>query len=171
MFEWHTNDIESLHTSRKNRLSWISFSLSYSAIMQNKRFFYLLLIAAANVLQGCSIFGNISGDEEQQNFAKYAEEVFRRQNNATSEVMTLSADDLDNKAQYETLLSVERNMQNACELLNDFAARDGNGENSNVFFKARVGNAVKDCDRATQKLENLLEELDLASRDVKSDAK
>lgn len=131
--------------------------------MAIKSFCYLLLIAAVNLFSGCMTLGKIPSDEEKKpkSFAAYAEEVFRRQNSATSQIMTLSPEDLDDPAQYEKLLAAEKDMQNACELLNDYAQRSEDGESTNILFRSRVGIAVKNCDHATQKLEALLEELDL----------
>jgi hypothetical protein len=139
--------------------------------MPTKRFLYLPLLAAANLLAGCMTLGDIPGGEDDpQSFAAYAEDVFRRQNNATSEVMTLSPDQVGDAAQYEALLSAEKNMQSACELLNDYAQRTQDGENTNLLFRSRVGIAVKNCDRATYKLETLLEDLDMAAVDAKHNA-
>lgn len=132
------------------------------AVMAIKSFRFLSLLAALHVFSGCASLGEIPSDEENAGgFAAYAENVFRRQNNATSMIMTLSPDELDDDAEYEVLLNAEKNMQNACELLNDYAWRSLEGESSNVIFRSRVGIAVKSCDLATHKLETLLDDFDL----------
>lgn len=137
--------------------------------MAIKSFRYLALIAAVKFLSGCVTLGKIPSDEEQkpQSFAAYAEEVFRRQNSATSRIMALSPEDLEDPAQYDELLDAEKNMQSACELLNDYAERSQEGESAGIIFRSRVGMAVKKCDHATQKIETLLEDLDLAENDQK----
>ncbi|MGR8933205.1 MAG: hypothetical protein ACU837_02305 [Gammaproteobacteria bacterium] len=127
-----------------------------------KGFRFLSLLALLLLFSGCVNLGEIPSDEEKKgSFAAYAEKVFRRQNNATSIVMTLSPDELDDATEYEALLNAEKNMQNACQLLNDYAQRSQEGENPDVLFRSRVGIAVKDCDHATQRLEILLDDFDL----------
>lgn len=136
--------------------------------MVTKSFRYLPLLAAVNFLSGCVNLGEIPSDEiKPQGFAAYAEEVFRRQNNATSQVMTLSPDDLDDPEQYDALLTAEKNMQSACELLNDYASHSQEGEKMTLLFRSRVGISVKKCDHATQKLETLLQDFDVAAVDSK----
>lgn len=137
--------------------------------MAIKSFRYLALIAVVILASGCTTLGKIPSDEEKKpkSFAAYAEEVFRRQNTATSQIMTLSPEDMDDPEQYEELLAAEKDMQSACELLNDYAQRSQDGESTSLFFRSRVGHAVKNCDQATQKLETLLEELDLSVLDQK----
>lgn len=136
--------------------------------MAIKSFRFLPLLVAVHLLSGCVNLGEIPSDEiKPQGFAAYAEGVFRRQNNATSAVMTLSPDELDDAAEYEALLSAEKNMQSACELLNDYARRSQEGESSNMIFRSRVGIAIKNCDRATHKLETLLEDFDLSAMEIK----
>jgi hypothetical protein len=139
--------------------------------MPIKRFRHLPLLAVINLFTGCATLGDIPAYEKKpQGFTAYAEDVFRRQNNATSLVMTLSPDEVDDAGGYEALLSAEKNMQGVCELLNDYARRTQDKKGSTLLLRSRVGFSVKNCDRATHKLETLLEEFDLAGMDIKRGA-
>ena len=105
-----------------------------------------------------------------QNFAAQAEAVFRRQNNATSRVMMLSLEEWVNPESAEALLSAEKSMQIACELLNQYAIQSQTESSSSLMLRARAGKSVTSCDHATQTLEKLLENLDLAATNAKPDS-
>jgi prolyl oligopeptidase PreP (S9A serine peptidase family) len=131
---------------------------------KNWFFYHLALITAALLLFGCANLSTTStSGNNTQSFSAYAENVFRRQNNVTSRVMTLSPEDFSNEAQYDALLDAEKNMHNACELLNNYAQRIQDGENVSVLYRSRVGIGIKECDRATLKLETLLQNVHLIS--------
>lgn len=116
-----------------------------------------LLSVAVGVLMGCATSGGkVGSDGNASAFARYAENVFRRQNNVTSEIMTLTADEFADPARYELLLKSEKNMHGACALLNDYAERVQEGKESGWYYRTQVAAAVKACDHATQQLESLL---------------
>ncbi|MEQ1635777.1 MAG: hypothetical protein ABL903_03735 [Methylococcales bacterium] len=113
----------------------------------------------------------VVNDQPPQSFSDYGESVFKRQNNATSRVMMLSLDEVEDKEAYEELLRTEKSMRNACEELNIYAEQSQNNGSSSLLLKARAGKSIKDCDQATQVLEGLLEDLDLAVFSPKSQLK
>ncbi|NOT85016.1 MAG: hypothetical protein HOP02_09650 [Methylococcaceae bacterium] len=115
------------------------------------------------LLSGCMLSAK-SADHNHppQSFANYAEEVFRRQNHATSQVMMLSVDELDDKDALEELLSAEKSMHNACEDLNAYAESQ-NDANTSLLLRARAAKSIEQCNLATKTLETLLEDLDLAA--------
>ncbi len=123
------------------------------------------------LLPGCILWnGPADHEPSSQHFAAYAEAVFRRQNHATSQMMLLSLEELEDKQVFEKLLGAEKSMQRACEALNAYAEQNQNGLSSNLLLRARAGKSVIACDEATKILENLLEDLDLAAVSVEDKA-
>lgn len=87
------------------------------------------------------------------NFADYAESVFRHQNVLTSRLMMMN--DFDN----EKLEDAEQEMNDACHLLNEYAEREMAGESMGLFFKREVQASIEICDEQIQNLETLLTEI------------
>lgn len=118
----------------------------------------LLTVCAFLMLPACSVFSGTSNGryfDPFTGYADYAEGVFIRQNQATSEIMMLSEDDIDPYA-YEDLLEAEKEMQIACELLNEYAVKEVEGESIGLFFKKKVQNSVEGCEYALRNVESTL---------------
>lgn len=115
---------------------------------------------AASFLMGLTVTGCVwlldHGGEDLEN---YAEAVFLRQNQATSEMMEL-ADETEPVAGYEALLDAETVMRQACQPLNDYAERMQTDQSSNLLQQGEVAASLSACDQATRQLEHLLDQLD-----------
>jgi hypothetical protein len=129
----------------------------------------LPFVAALSLLAGCAGITTYSEDgrietRSQQDFETYAESVFRRQNEAGSELAMIYMD-LDGDADansIETLSSAEDRMLDACRPLNDAALLQVKGEEPGFFKKLHVMNSLSRCERYTGELEYLLQRLDYA---------
>lgn len=86
------------------------------------------------------------------NFADYAESVFRHQNVLTSRLMMMN--DNDN----EKLENAEQEMNDACYLLNEYAEHEMAGESMGLFYQREVQASIEHCDRQIRNLETLLTE-------------
>jgi len=82
------------------------------------------------------------------------EEIFRLQNQITSEVMMLLENDEIKKP--ETLLQAEQHMQRACADLNEYVSRDIDGLSSGLFLRRRVEKSAIDCEQAAMAIRPLL---------------
>ncbi len=92
--------------------------------------------------------------QQYDNFADYAESVFRHQNDLISRLMMLNeTEQLEENAEVE---QAEQEMQEACQLLNEYAERESDGDFIGPFFKRKVQTSIENCDRNIQQLETLL---------------
>lgn len=126
-------------------------------LIKNLTSFFVVVCALLN-LPACSAFSDTPGTlyiDPFTGYAEYAEGVFIRQNQATSEIMMLTEDDMDPYA-YEDLLEAEKEMQKACELLNEYAVREIEGQTMGLFFKRKVQSSVEGCEYALQNVESTL---------------
>lgn len=96
---------------------------------------------------------------EANSLEAYAEAVFRRQNHATSEMMDLANED-GAILGYDTLLDAETAMRQACHALNDYASRMQSDQSGTLFQQGEVATSLRACDRATRRLEHLLDQVD-----------
>jgi len=94
---------------------------------------------------------------QYDDFAAYAEAVFRHQNRLTSRLMMMS--DADLLSDTDKLENAEQSMNDACHLLNEYAEHESNGEWMSPFFKHNVQNSIENCDIKIRTLENILIEL------------
>lgn len=117
-----------------------------------------MLGALAIILTGCSQ-GQSGALNEPQNFAAYAETVFRRQNNVTSHIMLLTLDDVGKPDVFDHLLAAEKTMQQACADLIAYAQASQTESNTNLLQRIRAGKAINACAQATDHLENLLKDI------------
>ncbi|MDQ7090992.1 MAG: hypothetical protein Q9M50_10170 [Methylococcales bacterium] len=106
---------------------------------------------------GCASFGYIST-------ADYVEAVFKRQNSFSAQIMMLTDDQLSAE-DYDILLQAESKMQQACQLLNDYAVKEMNHESTGLLFKKRVKDSAENCDLSADDVEDLLDDFDLDSDD------
>jgi RNA 3'-terminal phosphate cyclase len=119
----------------------------------------MVLAVLTLLLQGCSTVTIRTGDGGEktmtiEEFRKYSEEVFRRQNRASDQVIMLS-EEVD-PATYQKLAETEEQMLEACGPLNEIAARQRDQESVGLSLKLEIAPTIDACDRATAHLEALL---------------
>lgn len=111
-------------------------------------------------LVGCGVMGcaSVPANSQHDSFADYAESVFRHQSTVLSRLMMLSeAEQLPENDIFE---STEQAMHDACQLLNEYAERESDGEHMGLRFKAKVQASIEGCDVSVQKMEALLSVID-----------
>ena len=108
-----------------------------------------------SITSGCATFPVNETSPNHLSLKEQVEELFRRQNNAASEVMMLSLDETDNE-EFEELSDAELKMQNACTALNEYAVRSRDQLSLGFFLQQRVLSEIDLCDDATQIVESLL---------------
>lgn len=94
--------------------------------------------------------------EEYDNFAEYAESVFRHQNLLISRIMMSDNEAIKNNAALE---EAEQTMNHACHLLNEYAEHESLGESMGLFFKREVKASIENCDRKVKLLDAMLADL------------
>lgn len=92
--------------------------------------------------------------KQYSSFAKYAESVFRHQNELTSRLIMMH--DYGASKASKKVQNAEQEMNEACYPLNEYAERKMAGESMGIFFMHEVQGSVEKCDRKIQKLESLL---------------
>lgn len=117
----------------------------------------LISLAVASLISGCAVpfFGGYgANDQSREEFAQHVEEVFRLQNQMTSEAMMLLE---NNEAKSpDTLMLAEQHMQQVCADLNEYASRDIDGLSIGLFLSRRVEQSAIDCERAALAIKPLL---------------
>ena len=93
-----------------------------------------------------------------EQFEQYAESVFRRQNHAMTQAGMLLDEELTPK-QYRELESAEANMLKACKPLNEIANRQIDRQDAGLSLELEAKHSIGDCDYATQKVEQLIKQL------------
>jgi len=119
------------------------------------------LIFIVMIVTGCAAsFDRGYGAKRQsrEEFERYVEDVFRLQNNMTSEVMMLTESE-DNSQSHVTLIRAEQDMQKICAPLNEYASRDSEGLSVGLLLSHSVEKSAVDCERAARQVESLLEKL------------
>lgn len=118
---------------------------------------YIAALAMAWLITGCAVpfFGGYgSKNESLEAFEHHVEEVFRLQNQMTSEVMMLlESDEAKNP---ETLMQAEQHMRQICADLNEYASRDIDGLSIDLFLSRRVEKSAEDCEQAALAIKPLL---------------
>lgn len=117
---------------------------------ESMRYKIVFVVAFSVVYTACS---QISPLINRSDFSSYAEDVFRRQNSATSLIMMAAADLEDDEA----LLKAELNMHDSCRLLNEYSEKEARGQTISVLFKKRVQNSIADCETRVIAVEQLLQ--------------
>ncbi|MGZ8136804.1 MAG: hypothetical protein ACXW1W_07515 [Methylococcaceae bacterium] len=109
------------------------------------------------ILPGCAVpyLGEIGvKNQSREDIAHYVEDVFRLQNNMTSEVMMLiENNDINNP---DKLLQAEQQMQQMCKPLNEYVSREVDGLKNGFFLRWRLEESAKDCEQAAQHVKSLL---------------
>jgi hypothetical protein len=117
----------------------------------------LIISAIALLMSGCTIpFFDGYGANHQSlaDFKSHVEEIFRLQNQMSSEVIMLIESDGQNK--HENLFQAEQKMEQACADLNEYASRDIDGLNISVFLQQRIEKSAIACEQAALSIKKLL---------------
>ena len=138
--------------------------LHSSTSLINKGLTFLWL---ACTLQGCVLlpWETITPSDvkiaDTEEFKKYVEQVFRRQNKVTNQLIEIFEEEPDNidEETYDALEDAEEEMQDACVVLNKIAAQKSHEEKISLQLKYKALKTVGHCDRATKNVENLLAQL------------
>jgi hypothetical protein len=118
----------------------------------------LITLAIAALISGCSVpfFGGYGANGQSlEEFTQHVEEIFRLQNQMTSEVMMLLENDDSQKS--EALAQAEQHMQQVCADLNEYVSRDLDGLSSGLFLRQRVEKSAIDCEQAALAIKPLLQ--------------
>ena len=102
---------------------------------------------------GCSmpLVANYAGkNQSEKDFALYVEEVFRLQNSVTSEIMALQEEgDFNDDT---GLLKAEQSMREACAALNEYVAKETDGDSISFFLRKRVQSSAVACEDSANKV-------------------
>ncbi len=115
------------------------------------------MFAAASLMAGCAVpfwGGYGANGQSREAFAQHVEEVFRLQNQMTSEVMMLLEN--DQAKQPIILQQAEQHMQQVCSDLNEYASRDIDGLSIGLFLRRRVEKSAIACEQAALAIKPLL---------------
>ncbi len=118
----------------------------------------LVAFVMAALISGCAVpflGGYGANGQSREEFEHHVEEVFRLQNQMTSEVMMLLLDSDEAKGQ-DALLRAEQHMQQLCADLVEYASRNIDGLNSGLFLGRRVEKSAIDCEQAALATKALL---------------
>ncbi len=116
----------------------------------------IIMVVVINALQGCTVPSPKRYWDKAVDFRDYAEQVFRRQNQINSEILMLLDEDVDDSESYAKLIEAEQNLQEQCQLLNEYAVRERDGVEITLLFKQKVQASVDDCETAMQEADLLL---------------
>jgi len=111
----------------------------------------------AVLISGCAVpfFGGYGANGQSlEEFEHHVEEIFRLQNQMTSEVMMLLENDEAKKP--EALMQAEQHMQRVCADLNEYVSRDIDGLSSGILLRRRVEQSAIDCEHAAMTIKPLL---------------
>lgn len=117
----------------------------------------LISLVIASLISGCAVpfFGGYgANDQSREEFAHHVEEVFRLQNQMTSEAMMLLEN--DGAKSPDALTQAEQHMQQVCADLNEYASRDIDGLSIGIFLSRRVEKSAIACERAALAIKPLL---------------
>lgn len=124
--------------------------------MKNRYFYSTLkIVLLAGTLSACAHKPPVNSGFD--NFASYAESVFRHQNQLSSKLMMLSeADMLPDDEKFE---NAEESMSEACSLLNEYVEKERGGESMGLRFQQKVQDSVEICDLSIRRMEAMLNTL------------
>lgn len=116
----------------------------------------LVVVLFAMLLPGCGWLWGSYGvkGQSREEFERYVENVFRLQNSLTSEIMMLQESEELNSP--EQLLQAEQHMRQQCASLNEYVARDVDGQSSGFLLRRRVEKTAAECERAATDLRDLI---------------
>ncbi len=90
---------------------------------------------------------------------EYAEELFKKQNQVTYQVMMLLEDELS-IADEDMLSLAELKMHDKCSLLNEMANYEMEGRKVSLYFKSQVKSSFKPCEQSLKEVELILQQLE-----------
>ncbi|MCI0668421.1 MAG: hypothetical protein L0Y43_10245 [Methylococcaceae bacterium] len=93
----------------------------------------------------------------REEFERYVEAVFRRQNQASVEAGQLLNEEIK-PGDRIALEAAERNMLRACSALNQVVKQKMERENPGIFLEMEVRDTIGACDFTTRMLEELIAE-------------
>lgn len=117
----------------------------------------IVTFSIVSLISGCSVpflGGYGANNQSQEEFAHHVEDVFRLQNQMTSEVMMLL--ESDESPKHGDLQQAEQHMRQACADLNEFVSRNNDGLNNGLFLRLRVEKSATDCEQAALAVKALL---------------
>lgn len=123
-------------------------------VLPRLKFLTLFTLVSCGAI-GCA---SVPANSQHDSFADYAESVFRHQSTVLSRLMMLS--EADQLPENEIFANTEQAMHDACQLLNEYAERESDGEHMGLRFKAKVQASIENCDTSIQKMEALLATID-----------
>lgn len=146
--------LQSVETESKHRLIMASLKWLVSGCLT----FFLI---------SCSTVTTYTPDGEQktrtvEEFKIYAEGVFRRQNQASGELILLLMDieiNASQSDQYHTLIAAEERIMDACNLLNKMVVMKIENRELDIFQKYQLVDTIGVCDYVTSDIEVLLKAL------------
>ncbi|MCX7101525.1 MAG: hypothetical protein NTX38_08540 [Methylobacter sp.] len=109
------------------------------------------------LISGCSVpfFGGYGANHQSlEDFKSHVEEIFRLQNQMSSEVIMLVESGEENK--HDALKLAEQKMQKTCADLNEYASRDIDGLSISFSLHRRVEKSAIDCENAALAIKPLL---------------
>lgn len=120
------------------------------------------LVTALSLLSGCTTVTThkASGEEvvmSQDEFAHYAEHVFRHHNQVMTELIESSLDRAEqDPGEAKKLATAESTMINVCEPLNEMVSETMSGGSTGLKLKMKLADAVPACEKASQAVEELI---------------
>jgi hypothetical protein len=112
-----------------------------------------VMIVMATLVSGCA-GGYGANSQPREEFEHHIEEVFRLQNQMTSEVMMLLEN--DGVKNQDGLIRAEQHMQQVCADLIEYVSRNNDGLNGGFLLGRRVEKSAIDCERAALAVKPLL---------------
>ena len=109
-------------------------------------------------LLSCSTLQIFSSPFDHTNFGDQVESLFRRQNQASHQVMMLLLDDSEN-IDLEKIEQAEFSMLEACKPLNEFAILERDNQKISFSNKQKILRSIPVCEQKTETLEKLLQQL------------
>ena len=123
--------------------------------------FHLILLTSS-----CSTITTYTPDGTAENrsieeFKLYAEEVFRRQNRISTELIMLLIDyDIDSKEkQHQLIVDAEEKITDACQPLNTMVIMKVENRDIDMSLKFKIVDSISKCDYITREVEVMLKEL------------
>jgi hypothetical protein len=117
----------------------------------------LIISAIALLISGCTVpffDGYGANHQSLDDFKRHVEEIFRLQNQMSSEVIMLIESDDQNK--HENLVQAEQKMEQTCADLNEYASRDIDGLNISLILQRRIEKSAIACEQAAMSIKQLL---------------
>ena len=93
----------------------------------------------------------------QEEFAQYAEHVFRHHNQVMTELIESSLERAEqDPGEAKKLSRAESAMINVCEPLNEMVSETMSGESAGLKLKLKLADTVPACEKASQEVEELM---------------